>query len=111
VRELPSGTVTFLFTDVEGSTRLLREHGDGYAELLSEHRPVPRDAFERHDGVDVDTQGDAFFVAFTRAVGAGSRSRSARDDDELTGEQLVPRTPPVCEGSGFAARRWTARAQ
>jgi predicted ATPase/class 3 adenylate cyclase len=66
-RDLPSGTVTFLFTDVEGSTTLLHELGDAYADLLEEHRRVLRDAFARHGGVEVDTQGDAFFVAFGRA--------------------------------------------
>jgi predicted ATPase/class 3 adenylate cyclase len=66
-RPLPSGTVTFLFTDVEGSTRLLQEHGPAYADLLAEHRRALREAFARHDGVEVDTQGDAFFVAFPRA--------------------------------------------
>jgi predicted ATPase/class 3 adenylate cyclase len=70
VRELPSGTVTFLFSDVEGSTRLLREHGERYAELLSKHRAVLRDAFAQRGGVEVDTQGDAFFVAFARASDA-----------------------------------------
>ena len=69
-RPLPTGTVTFLFTDIEGSTRLLQEHGPAYAELLAEHRRVIRDAVTRHDGVEVDTQGDAFFVAFPRAAGA-----------------------------------------
>ena len=53
VAELPSGTVTFLFTDVEGSTRLLQEHGAKYAELLGEHRRTLRDVFERHGGVEV----------------------------------------------------------
>src|SRR5918996_4642038 len=67
MRELPSGTVTFLFTDIEGSTRLLHELGDRYAGVLAQHRRVLRDAFERHGGVEVDTQGDAFFVAFRRA--------------------------------------------
>jgi len=63
--DLPSGTVTFLFTDVEGSTRLLHELGaEGYAEALAEHRRVIRDACTRHSGVEVDTQGDAFFLAF-----------------------------------------------
>jgi class 3 adenylate cyclase len=57
VRELPSGTVTFLFTDIEGSTRLLHELGDAYADALAEHRRVLRDAFARHSGVEVDTQG------------------------------------------------------
>jgi predicted ATPase/class 3 adenylate cyclase len=68
--DLPSGTVTFLFTDIEGSTRLLHELGDGYAAALAEHRRVLRDVFSRHDGVEVDTQGDAFFAAFARASDA-----------------------------------------
>jgi hypothetical protein len=68
--ELPTGTVTFLFTDIEGSTRLLQELGDGYAEVLAEHRRVLRDAWRPHDGVEVDTQGDSFFVAFARASDA-----------------------------------------
>ena len=68
---LPSGTVTFLFTDVEGSTRLLQELGpEGYAEALAGHRRALRAAFAAHDGVEVDTQGDAFFVAFPTAPGA-----------------------------------------
>jgi len=70
MRELPRGTVTFLFTDIEGSTRLLQELGDDYVEALSEHRRVLREAFERHGGVEVDTQGDAFFVAFAEAKDA-----------------------------------------
>ena len=69
--DLPTGTVTFLFTDVEGSTRLLRELGpDRYADELAEHRRIVRRACERHDGVEVDTQGDAFFVVFPTAAGA-----------------------------------------
>jgi predicted ATPase len=69
--DLPSGTVTFLFTDVEGSTRLLHELGaETYAQALAEHRRVIRDACTRHDGVEVDTQGDAFFFAFPTAPGA-----------------------------------------
>ena len=70
-RPLPSGTVTFLFTDVEGSTRLLHELGaEAYAEALAEHRHIVREACTRHGGVEVDTQGDAFFVAFPTAPGA-----------------------------------------
>jgi predicted ATPase len=69
--ELPSGTVTFLFTDVEGSTRLLRELGaEGYAEALAEHRRVVRAACVAEGGVEVDTQGDAFFFSFPTAPGA-----------------------------------------
>src|SRR5436190_323244 len=68
---LPSGTVTFLFTDVEGSTRLLDELGaEPYAEALAEHRRLIREACARHHGVEVDTQGDALFVAFPTAPGA-----------------------------------------
>jgi predicted ATPase len=76
--ELPSGTDTFLFTDIEGSTRLLHEHGERYAELLAEHRRVLRDVFARHGGVEVDTQGDAFFVAFARASGALAAAADAQ---------------------------------
>ncbi len=66
-RDLPTGTVTFLFTDVEGSTKLLHELGaEPYAEALATHRRILREAFTRHGGVEVDTQGDAFFVAFRR---------------------------------------------
>src|SRR5213593_4811640 len=69
-QDLPTGVVTLLFTDVEGSTKLLREIGDGYADALHEHRRVLRSAFSAHNGVEVDTQGDAFFVAFARASDA-----------------------------------------
>src|SRR5919109_1626495 len=76
--DLPSGTVTFLFTDVEGSTRLLHELGDdGYAQALAEHRRILREAFARNGGVEVDTQGDAFFVAFPSARGALQAARNA----------------------------------
>jgi predicted ATPase/class 3 adenylate cyclase len=77
---LPAGTVTFLFTDVEGSTRLLRELGaEEYARALGEHRRVLRAAFASHGGVEVDTQGDAFFVAFPTAPGAVRAATTAQD--------------------------------
>jgi len=79
VAELPTGTVTFLFTDVEGSTRLLQELSDEYAGALAEHRAALRDAFARHGGVEVDTQGDAFFVAFAKASDALAAATAARD--------------------------------
>jgi predicted ATPase len=72
VSGLPIGVVTLLFTDVEGSTRLLHELGDDYAEALHTHRRRLRLAFAEHEGVEVDTQGDAFFVAFARASNAVS---------------------------------------
>ena len=70
VRDLPTGVVTLLFTDVEGSTRLLHRLGADYGEALQEHRRRLRAAFADHAGVEVDTQGDAFFVAFARASDA-----------------------------------------
>src|SRR5947207_4724643 len=70
MRALPSGTITLLFTDIVGSTRLLEELSEAYAGALAEHRHLLRAAFERHGGVEVDTQGDAFFVAFARAKDA-----------------------------------------
>src|SRR5439155_15768713 len=69
--ELPTGTVTFLFTDVEGSTKLLHELGaKRYAEALAEHRAAVRATCVAQGGVEVDTQGDAFFFAFPSAPGA-----------------------------------------
>ncbi|HKB19573.1 MAG TPA: adenylate/guanylate cyclase domain-containing protein [Gaiellaceae bacterium] len=76
--ELPTGTVTFLFTDIEGSTRLLNELGDAYADVLAEHRRILRDAFTAHGGVEVDTQGDAFFVAFARATDAAAAAAESQ---------------------------------
>jgi predicted ATPase/class 3 adenylate cyclase len=76
--ELPTGTVTFLFTDVEGSTRLLHELGpERYAEVLGEHRRILRQAVSAHGGVEVDTQGDAFFIAFPTPVGAAAAAQVA----------------------------------
>jgi predicted ATPase len=70
-RDLPSGTVTFLFTDVEGSTKLLEEIGDeAYDEALTKHRQIVREACAAHGGVEVDTQGDGFFFSFPSAPGA-----------------------------------------
>jgi len=64
---LPSGTVTFVFSDIEGSTALLKQLGDGYDRVLSDHRRLMRDTFTERGGVEIDTQGDAFFFAFPRA--------------------------------------------
>ncbi len=76
--DLPTGTVTFLFTDIEGSTPLLHALGaDGYADALAAHRRVLREAFDLHGGVEIDTQGDAFFVAFPTAPGAAAAALAA----------------------------------
>jgi predicted ATPase len=78
--ELPSGTVTFLFTDIEGSTRLLHDLGaERYAEALAEHRRIVRAACVQRDGVEVDTQGDAFFFAFPSAPAAVEAAGSLTD--------------------------------
>ena len=65
--DLPSGAVTFVFTDIEGSTRLVRQLRGRYAEVLGEHQRLLREAFAQHGGYEIDTQGDAFFYAFPSA--------------------------------------------
>ena len=78
-RDLPTGTVTLVFTDVEGSTRLLQQLGaDAYADALAQHRRALREAFIRHDGVEVDTQGDSFFIAFSTAPAAIAAAAEAQ---------------------------------
>jgi len=64
---LPAGTVTFLFTDIEGSTELIRRLGDGYGDVLDDHRRLLRERLGESGGREMDTQGDAFFFSFTRA--------------------------------------------
>ena len=78
--ELPQGTVTFLFTDIEGSTQLLKQLGDRYGELLADHKRILREAADERDGREVDNQGDSFFFVFSRANAAlgGRRRRPAR---------------------------------
>jgi class 3 adenylate cyclase len=70
VAELPSGTVTFLFSDIEGSTRLLEQLGDRYSDVLRDHRRILRQRLGAANGQEIDTQGDAFFFSFTRAKDA-----------------------------------------
>jgi len=72
IRQLLTGTLTLLFTDIEGSTRLLQQLGDAYATVLKECRSLMREAFRQSRGFEVDTQGDAFFVVFERASDAVS---------------------------------------
>jgi class 3 adenylate cyclase len=69
---LPSGTVTFVFSDIEGSTALLKRLGERYSELIAEHRRIVRKTFGRHGGVEIDMQGDSFFFAFARARDAAA---------------------------------------
>jgi predicted ATPase len=76
--DLPRGTVTFLFTDIEGSTNLLTELGQAYTEELEAHRRIVRDAVERHAGAEVGTEGDSFFVAFASAKEAVAAAAEAQ---------------------------------
>jgi class 3 adenylate cyclase/DNA-binding beta-propeller fold protein YncE len=76
--ELPTGTVTFLFTDIEGSTALLKTLRDEYATVLSDHQELLRSAFESAGGQEIDTQGDAFFIVFHRAKDAVLAAASAQ---------------------------------
>jgi predicted ATPase len=98
--ELPSGTVTFLFSDIEGSTRLLHElGGDGYAEALAKHQALLREAFDRNAGVEVGTHGDSFFVVFQQpsdAVAAAEEAQRSLESGPIrvrigihTGESLL----------------------
>ena len=100
--ELPHGTVTFLFTDIEGSTRLLDELGaEAYGAALAEHRRVLREAFERYGGVEVDTQGDAFFVAFPTAPGALDAAREAQHELELPVRMGLHTGTPLLTEDGY----------
>jgi class 3 adenylate cyclase len=86
-RDLPTGTVTFLFTDIEGSTKLLQELGaEAFAEALGEHQRLLREACPAHNGVEVDTQGDAFFMAFSRA---GDATAAAADGQRALSSHTV----------------------
>jgi class 3 adenylate cyclase len=76
--ELPSGTVTLLFSDIEGSTQLLRELGERWDEALAAHNRILREAFAEAGGQEVDRQGDAFFAVFARARNAVAAATSAQ---------------------------------
>lgn len=77
---LPGGTVTFLFSDIEGSTRLLEQLGDGYEEVHREHRRILRRELTGAGGQEVDTQGDAFFFSFARARDAVAGAVAAQHE-------------------------------
>lgn len=75
---LPRGTVTFLFSDIEGSTDLSRRHGAAFGDLRAEHRRVLREVFGAHRGQEVDAEGDGFFVVFERARDAVAAAVAAQ---------------------------------
>ena len=91
--QLPGGTVTFVFTDIEGSTRLLQELGDeAYGRVSGDHRRLVRETFGARGGTEIDTQGDAFFFSFPRArdavAAAVDGQRALRDHDWPEGSEL-----------------------
>jgi predicted ATPase/class 3 adenylate cyclase len=101
---LPHGTVTLLFTDIEGSTRLLQQRGDEYAEMLAGHHQALREEFARHDGVEVSTQGDAFFVAFARAsdaLAAAAAARAALGDGPIRVRMGLHTGEPIVTGEDY----------
>ncbi|MGH3003012.1 MAG: ATP-binding protein [Gaiellaceae bacterium] len=102
----PSGTVTFLFTDVEGSTRLLGRLGpSGYAEALAAHGAAVRTACTAHGGWEVDTQGDSFFVAFERArdaVAAAAEAQAALEPGPVRVRMGIHTGEPLLTSAGYA---------
>src|SRR3954453_8469471 len=92
--DLPTGTVTLLFTDIEGSPQLLQRLGTRYGDVLVEYRALLRSVFQSHDGHEVDTQGDSFFVAFPRAINAVIAAiEIQRPPPNHAGPEATP-TPP-----------------
>ena len=92
MEQLPAGTVTFLFTDIEGSTRLLQRLGDDWPAVIGDHNRILREAFEATGGREVDRQGDAFFAVFGRArhgISAAALAQRRLADHEWPGEVEV----------------------
>lgn len=90
--ERPTGSVNFLFTDVEGSTKLLRRLGDRYADALADHFSILRDALAAHGGVEQGTEGDSLFAVFPSATGA---VRAAVESQRALGEHDWPNSDPI----------------
>src|SRR6478672_98719 len=108
---LPTGTVTFLFTDIEGSTQLLNRLGDRYADLLAEHQIIVRTVIAKYNGHEVGTEGDAFFIAFARAAdaiaAAGAAQKELFEHQWPLNNTLLVRMglhtgEPVCSGNNYS---------
>src|SRR5215472_15016066 len=106
--DLPGGTVTLLFTDIEGSTRLLQQLGERYADVLAECQQLLWTVFQQWNGHEVDTQGDSFFVVFARTTDAVS---AAVDMQRALAAQAWPDgvTIPVRMGLHTGEPRLTAK--
>jgi len=107
---LPEGTITLLFTDIEGSTALLHRLGDRYATVLADQRAILRDAFAKWSGHEVDTQGDSFFLVFARATDAVSAAIEAQraleshrwpDGDAVRVRMGLPTGEPSLRSTGY----------
>jgi len=102
--ELPRGTITFLFTDIERSTDLAREFGAEFGRIRSDHRRVLREAFTAHGGHEIDTAGDGFFVAFERAgdaVGAAVAAQRALSHSQLRVRMGLHSAEPYLDEEGY----------
>jgi class 3 adenylate cyclase len=108
--ELPGGTVTFLFSDIEGSTRLLQALGERWEGALARHNEILRDAFAEAGGREVDRQGDAFFAVFPRARDAVAAAAAAQralaaeawpEDEELRVRMGIHTGEPSVGGEGY----------
>ncbi len=102
--DLPHGTVTFVFTDIEGSTDLARRHGANFGRVRSEHRRVLREAFGRYGGHEIDTAGDGFFVAFDRAgdaVAAAIAAQRAVAGSEVRVRMGLHSAEPYLDEEGY----------
>ena len=100
--DLPSGAVTFVFTDIEGSTRLVRHLREGYHDVLAAHQRLLREAFSRHGGHEIDTQGDAFFYAFGSAAEA---VRAAIEGQQALDKHVWPEDAAVRVRIGIHSAR------
>lgn len=105
MRDLPQGAVTFLFSDIEGSTELSRSHGMAYGDLRAEHRRVLREAVTGQGGREVDAEGDAFFAVFRRALDAVSAAvhvqRSLSEGEGVRVRIGVHTTEPHLHADGY----------
>ena len=93
--DLPRGTVTFLFTDIEGSTRLLKKLRDGYGGVLADQRRLLRGVSEQHGGREIDMQGDAFFVGIHGPTLAAAACQAAQLSEPAS--RTVPPTSMNCQ--------------
>lgn len=103
--DLPRGTVTFLFSDIEGSTELSRVHGAAWGDVRADHRRILRDVFATHGGRELETEGDAFFIVFERALDAVAAAvvaqRSLTDAGVVRVRIGVHTTEPFLHPDGY----------